>query len=96
MKSINTPKGILKYRNPTVLENMTLLKDARSYFSKDDPIGAKISIMEKLSPLLDYSELEGITSFEELNIYGEEMTVPLSEIADDILSKLVVAFTKKP
>lgn len=95
MNRIETSKGILKYRNPTVIENMHLLKDAKEYFRNEDPIGAKISIMEKIGPLLDYSELDGINSFEELNSYGEEMTLPISEIADQILNKLVAAFAKK-
>ena len=87
--------GILKYRNPTVIENMHLLKDAKDFFKNEDPIGAKISIMEKIGPLLDYSELNGISSFEELNKHGEEMTLPVSLIADEILNKLVGAFAKK-
>ena len=87
--------GVLKYRNPTVIENMHLLKDAKDFFKNEDPIGAKISIMEKIGPLLDYSELNGISSFEELNKYGEEMTLPVSLIADEILNKLVGAFAKK-
>lgn len=87
--------GILKYRNPTVIENMHLLKNAKEFFKNEDPIGAKISIMEKIGPLLDYSELNGISSFEELNKHGEEMTLPVSLIADEILNKLVGAFAKK-
>ena len=95
MNKIATPKGVLKYRNPTVIENMKLLKDAKEFFKSEDPIGAKISIMEKLEPLLDFSELDGIKSFEELNSFGDEMTLPLSLIADEILNKLVGAFVKK-
>ena len=95
MNRIETSKGVLKYRNPTVIENMHLLKDAKVYFQNEDPIGAKISIMEKIGPLLDYSELEGIESFDELNSFGDEMTLPVSQVADEILTKLVGAFAKK-
>lgn len=87
--------GVLKYRNPTVIENMKLLKDAKEFFRSEDPVGAKISIMEKIAPLLDYSEMNGITNFDELNAHGDDMTLPLSVIADEILNKLVVAFSKK-
>jgi hypothetical protein len=87
--------GILKYRNPTVIENMKLLKEAKDFFRTEDPIGAKISIMEKLGPLLDFSEMNDIKSFEDLNAHGDEMTLPLSIIADEILNKLVGAFAKK-
>ena len=95
MNQIQTSKGILKYRNPTIIENMHLLKEAKEYFKNEDPIGAKISIMERIGPLLDFSEMDGIKSFEELNNYGDEMTLPISDIADYILNKLVVAFSKK-
>ena len=95
MNRIETSKGVLKYRNPTVIENMKLLKEAKEFFRLEDPVGAKISIMEKIAPLLDYSEMEGVTNFDELNNFGEEMTLPISIIADEILNKLVVAFSKK-
>ena len=95
MNQIQTSRGILKYRNPTIIENMHLLKEAKEYFKNEDPIGAKISIMERIGPLLDFSEMDGIKSFEELNNYGDEMTLPISDIADYILNKLVVAFSKK-
>jgi hypothetical protein len=95
MKSFQTSVGVLKYRNPTIIENMKLLKVAKEFFVKDDPMGAKISIMENIGPLLDFSEMEGIKSFEELNALGEEMTVHVSDIADEVLSKVVGAFSKK-
>ena len=95
MNKIETSMGILKYRNPTVIENMKLLKDAKEYFRNEDPIGAKISIMEKIGPLLDFSEMNEIKSFEDLNNHGDEMTLPVSLIADEILNKLVGAFAKK-
>lgn len=74
---------------------MKLLKDAKEFFKNEDPIGAKISIMEKLGPLLDFSEMEDIKSFEDLNNFGDEMTLPLSLIADEILEKIVSVFSKK-
>lgn len=95
MNRIETSMGILKYRNPTVIENMHLLKDAKEYFRNEDPIGAKIAIMEKVGILLDFSEMNGIKNFDELNNHGEEMTLPVSQIADEILNKLVGAFAKK-
>jgi len=95
MNEIQTPKGVLKYRNPTVLENMEMLKASREYFKNEDPLGAKIELIKHLKPLLDYSGMEGIKSFDELNEYGEEMTLPLSQIADEILNKVAGAFVKK-
>lgn len=95
MNRIETSKGVLKYRNPTVIENMHLLKEAKEFFKNEDAIGAKIAIMEKVGTLLDFSEMDGVKSFEELNQLGEEMTLPISQIADEILAKLVGAFAKK-
>jgi hypothetical protein len=95
MNQIQTSRGVLKYRNPTIIENMHLLKETKEFFKNEDPIGAKISIMERIGPLLDFSEMEGVKSFDELNNHGDEMTLPISEIADVILNKLVVAFSKK-
>ena len=95
MNEIQTAKGVLKYRNPTVLENMEMLKASREFFKNEDPLGAKIEIIKQIKPLLDYSGLEGINSFEDLNQYGDEMTIPLSDIADQILNKVAGAFAKK-
>lgn len=94
MNSKQTSKGLLKWRNPSVIENMKLLKDAKECFANNDPLGAKISIMEKLGPVLDFSEME-IKSFDELMMLGEEMTQPISEIADEVMTKLAAAFAKK-
>jgi hypothetical protein len=95
LEEVKTAKGILKYRNPTVIETISLVKMLREYFATDDTIGAKLAIMEKLKDFLDYSDLEGIKNFEELNEHGEEMTSALFEISDTILNKVVAAFAKK-
>lgn len=87
--------GFLKYRNPTIVETISLIKILRKSLSDDDLIEAKLSIMENIDKLLDYSELDGIKSFDELNQHGEEMTGALYSIADDILNKIVGAFAKK-
>lgn len=95
MNEVKTSKGVLKYRNPTVFENMSMLKAAREHFANNDVVQAKIEIMKQLAPLLDYSGLEGIKSFEQLCEDGQEMTLPLSNLADEILQKVSEAFAKK-
>jgi hypothetical protein len=95
MNEIKTSKGMLKYRNPTVFENMAMLKAAKEHFANNDAVQAKIEIMKQLAPLLDYSLMEGINSFEELCQDGDEMTLPLSELADVVLQKVSGAFVKK-
>lgn len=95
MGSIETSKGVLKYRNPSIIETISLVRLLRDYFASQDMIGAKLVIMENIKELLDYSELEGIKNFEELNDNGEEMVAALYEISDVILNKVVGAFSKK-
>jgi hypothetical protein len=90
-----TGKGILKYRMPTILEAVSFIKLMREHFSTDDHIGAKLEIMKNIKDLLDYSLLEGIKSFDELNENSEEFTSALYEISDEILVKVVNSFAKK-
>jgi hypothetical protein len=95
MRSVETSKGVLKFRNPTIIETITLVRVLRESFATDDTIGAKLLIMENTKDLLDYSEMDGINSFEDLNKHGEEMTAALYEMANIILDKVVGAFSKK-
>lgn len=92
---IKTSKGILKYRNPSIIETIALVRMLREFFSKEDTVGARLLIMENIKDLLDYSELDGIKTFDELNKYGEEFTSALYQISDEILNKVVGAFAKK-
>jgi len=94
MNEIQTSKGILRYRNPTVFENLSILKAARECFAANDPIGAKIVILKNLEPMIDFTDLE-VKSYEKLCELGDEMTLPLSNIADSILEKVTKAFEKK-
>lgn len=90
-----TKVGVLKYRMPTIIEAIKLVRLLRDCFAIDDTIGAKLILMENIKDLLDYSGLEGIKSFEDLNNNSEEFTGILFQISDDILIKIVGAFTKK-
>lgn len=67
----------------------------REHFAKDDHVGAKLTIMENIKELLDYSELDNIKSFDELNAHGGEFVSALFQISDEILNKVVDAFAKK-
>jgi hypothetical protein len=87
--------GFLKYRNPTIIETIALVKIIREFFVSEDLIGAKFVIMENIKNLLDYSELNGIESFEDLNKHSDEMTGALYRISDEILNKVIGAFGKK-
>jgi len=90
-----TPVGFLKYRNPSIVETIKLVRILREYFSNDDLVGARLSIMENISDLLDYSEMEGVKNFDDLNKQGTEVVSALYEISDEILNKVIGAFAKK-
>lgn len=95
MNKVETSKGFLKYRNPSIIETISFVKILRKSLAEDDLIEAKLSLMENIDKLLDYSELNGIKNFEELNQHGEEMTGVLFTISDEILNKVIGAFAKK-
>ena len=95
MNKVETTRGVLKYRNPTIVENMKLLKVAKEGLAKGDILEARILIMENIEQLLDFSEMKDVKNFSELNNLGEEMTIYLSNIAEEILEKLITAFSKK-
>lgn len=95
MNSIKTSHGVLKYRNPTIIETIALIKILREYFANEDLIGARLSIMENIKDILDYSEMDNIKNFDDLNNAGIELVGALYNIADEILNKVVGAFGKK-
>jgi hypothetical protein len=96
LNKIETSHGVLKYRNPTILENMKLLKGAKDALAMGDILDAKISIVENIEPLLDFSEMKDVKSFDDLNKLGDEMTLHVSDIAESVLEKIVSVFAKKP
>ena len=95
MNEIKTSRGVLKYRNPTIIEAINLVRLLRDYFAIDDTVGAKLTIMENIKDLFDYSQMDGIKSFDDMNNNGEEMIGVLYSISDEILNKVVGAFAKK-
>lgn len=95
MQEVKTSKGVLKFKSPDVFQNHEFLRSARPFFAADDAIGAKIQILKDMGPLIDYSGIEGVTSYEQLCSMGDEMTLPLTNIADKILEKVTQAFKKK-
>ena len=95
MNRVETSKGVLKYRNPTILETVALVRILREYFASEDIIGARLTVMENIKDLFDYSEMDGIKSFDDMNNYGEDLTGIIYQISDDLLNKVVGAFQKK-
>lgn len=95
MNRVETSKGVLKYRNPTIIETISLVRILREYFATEDTIGAKLAIMENIKDLFDYSEMNEIKSFDDMNKNGAEMTSVLYQISEEILDRVVGAFAKK-
>ena len=75
---------------------MKLLKAAKAGLASGDIIDAKIAVMENIEPLLDFSEMKDIKSFSDLNNHGDEMTLHVADIAEELLDKIIGAFSKKP
>jgi hypothetical protein len=95
MNEIKTSCGVLRYRNPTIVEAISLVRLLRDYFAIDDTVGAKLTIMENIKDLFDYSQMDNIKSFEDMNNHGDEMIGILYSITHEILNKVVGAFAKK-
>jgi hypothetical protein len=95
MNKVKTSKGFLKYRNPTILETVALVRVLRQFFADEDMVGAKLAVMENITNIFDFSEMDGIKNFDEMNAHGEEMVGVLYSISDEILNKVVGAFAKK-
>ena len=51
--------------------------------------------MENIKDLLDYSEMNEIKNFEDMNKHGDELAGSLYVISDEILNKVIGAFAKK-
>ena len=90
-----TEKGILKYRMPNILEAYDILEVSGITDSKPSQLKMKRNIIASMSYLVDFSEIEGVGSYDELLMDTENMIVPLGEIADEVIVKAFNAFKKK-
>jgi endonuclease III-like uncharacterized protein len=89
-----TGKGVLKYRMPNVVEGYEFLSLVENTQGTSGFFKAKAKFISNLSPLLDYS-ICGYSSFDELLNDKENMMQPLSEISQEVLDDIMVAFQKK-
>lgn len=95
MKEIQTSKGVLKYRMPNILEVYEMLESSGITMGESSDLKLKRNIIEAMASLVDFSDIEGCASYNDLLNDTEEMTVPLSEIANIIIEKVFGAFRKK-
>lgn len=90
-----TDRGVLKYRMPNAIEIYDIIEACSFSNGKTSIIQSKKNVMLMLDRYLDYSGIEGVESYDQLLEDVEVFTIPLSEIVDEILSKVAVVFTKK-
>lgn len=93
--SKETSKGVLKYRMPNILESYDILECSGVTEGKPSQLKMKRNIIASMGYLLDFSEVEGMSSYDDLLNDTEEMIIPLGEIADEIIIKAFSAFKKK-
>jgi hypothetical protein len=90
-----TESGVLKYRMPNILEAYDILEDSGFSSGVTSPLKLKRNIVKILGPMLDISGIEGAESYDDILNMTDSMAVPLSEIADEIMTKAFGAFKKK-
>jgi hypothetical protein len=89
-----TEKGVLKYRMPDILEVYDLL-DVSSLADKGNLLKTKKKIIKEMGPMLDWSGIDGVNSYDDLIKDFDTFALVTSEIADEILVKIVSVFRKK-
>lgn len=90
-----TDKGILKYRMPNILESYDILECSGITEGKPSQLKMKRNIIASMGYLIDFSEIEGVSSYDDLLNDTENMIMPLGEIADEVIVKAFSAFKKK-
>jgi hypothetical protein len=90
-----TEKGVLKYRMPNVLEVYDLLDASGVNSGIVDTLKIKRNVIAEMKSLVNYSEISEVSSYEGLLELSDEMTMPLSEIADEVIGKIFEVFKKK-
>lgn len=91
-----TPKGILKYRMPNIIEAYDILEASGVQGThKLSPISLKKNVISSIGSIVDYSAIEGCKKYEDLFEMVDDMILPLGDIADEVIIKTFEAFKKK-
>ena len=93
--SKQTEKGVLKYRMPNILESYDILECSGITEGKPSQLKMKRNIIASMGYLIDFSGIEGVSSYDDLLNDTENMIMPLGEIADEVIVKAFSAFKKK-
>jgi len=94
-KEIKTERGVLKYRMPNIIEAYSFLGLIKVLEPGINSLTVKGNAIEHLHIFLDYSQLKGVSSYEDLLSDVTDMSESLGEIADEILAKALEVFKKK-
>lgn len=95
MNEIKTSKGILKYRMPNIIEVYDILDTAKIFDPNKNLIQIRGEIVKNISPLIDFSELKDVNSYEDLINNPDDFFAPLSDLADVLITKMSELLTKK-
>jgi len=90
-----TDKGVLKYRMPNILESYDILECSGITEGKPSQLKMKRNIIASMGYLIDFSEIEGVSSYDDILNDTENMIIPLGEIADEVIVRAFSAFKKK-
>jgi hypothetical protein len=90
-----TNKGVLKYRMPNILESYDILECSGITEGKPSQLKMKRNIIASMGYLIDFSEIEGVSSYDDILNDTENMIIPLGEIADEVIVRAFSAFKKK-
>jgi hypothetical protein len=90
-----TNKGVLKYRMPNILEVYDLLDLSGVNNGVNETLKIKRNVIQHMYSLIDFSGIENASSYEELLNMPEDMMLPLSDIADEVIAKIFEVFKKK-
>jgi hypothetical protein len=88
-----TDKGVLKYRMPNIIEAYEILEISGAG-NNSSVLSMKKKIIENMAQFLDFKDI-GAESYNDVLNMVDEMIIPLSEIADEILLRAFSAFKKK-
>lgn len=93
-KTKETPKGILKYRMPNIAEGYFYLSLVDRLKASNDVIKTKGLFLQEMGNLIDWASV-GYESYSDLLFDKENMTLPVSEIVNELFDDVVGAFRKK-
>lgn len=91
---ISTPKGVLKYRMPNIAEGYFFLSLVDGTKTAHDVIRVKGVFLQEMSNLIKWEEL-GYEQYSDLLFDRENMTLPLKQIADELMTEISSFFRKK-